>query len=77
MRACVGGWVCHALPCGHNSYYSFCPITFKLHMHIRHDERKNPIDFGSRDQISPRNRVGGDIVTRPFVGGWVSEWVRV
>ena len=26
--------------------------------------------------LSPRNRVGGDIVTRPFVGGWVSEWVR-
>ena len=25
--------------------------------------------------LSPRNRVGGDIVTRPFVGGWVSEWV--
>ena len=26
--------------------------------------------------LSPRNSVGGDIVTRPFVGGWVSEWVR-
>ena len=26
--------------------------------------------------LSPHNRVGGDIVTRPFVGGWVSEWVR-
>ena len=25
--------------------------------------------------LSPRNSVGGDIVTRPFVGGWVSEWV--
>ena len=25
--------------------------------------------------LSPRNRVGGDIVTLPFVGGWVSEWV--
>ena len=24
----------------------------------------------------PRNSVGGDIVTRPFVGGWGSEWVR-
>ena len=24
---------------------------------------------------STRNRVGGDIVTLPFVGGWVSEWV--
>ena len=23
--------------------------------------------------LSPRNSVGGDIVTRPFVGGWVSE----
>ena len=25
--------------------------------------------------LSPRNSVGGDIVTLPFVGGWVSEWV--
>ena len=33
---------------GHDSDYSFCPITFKLHMHICHDERRNPIDFGSR-----------------------------
>ena len=23
--------------------------------------------------LSPRNSVGGDIVTWPFVGGWVSE----
>ena len=23
--------------------------------------------------LSPRNSVGGDIVTRPMVGGWVSE----
>ena len=39
-------------PCGHDSYYSFCPITFKLHMHIRNDERMNPIDFGSQSQKS-------------------------
>ena len=38
--------------CGHNSNYSFCPITFKLHMHVYHDERRNPIDFGSRGQRS-------------------------
>ena len=25
--------------------------------------------------LSPSNSVGGYIVTRPFVGGWVSEWV--
>ena len=24
------------------------------------------------DLLSSRNSVGGDIVTRPFVGGWVS-----
>ena len=24
-------------PCGHNSDYSFCPITFKLRMHNHHD----------------------------------------
>ena len=28
------------------------------------------------DLLSSRNSVGGDIVTRPIVGGWVSEWVR-
>ena len=28
VRACVR----HTLPCGHDSDYSFCPITFKLHM---------------------------------------------
>ena len=39
-------------PCGHVSDYSFCPITFKLHMHIRHDERRNPVHFGSRGQMS-------------------------
>ena len=39
-------------PCGHDSDYSFCPITFKLHMHICHDERRKPIDFGSRGQRS-------------------------
>ena len=27
------------------------------------------------DLLSSRNSVGGDIVTRPFVDGWVSEWV--
>ena len=27
------------------------------------------------DLLSSRNSVGEDIVTRPFVGGWVSEWL--
>ena len=48
----VGAWVRPTLPCGHDSDYSFCPITFKLHLHIYHDERRNPIDFGSRGQRS-------------------------
>ena len=40
-------------PCGHDSDYSFCPITFKLHMHICHDERRNPIDFtGSKVKVN-------------------------
>ena len=33
--------------CGHDTDNSFCPITFKLHMHVMDDERRNPIDFGS------------------------------
>ena len=31
--------------------------------------------FDMRFLLSPRNSVEGDIVTRPFVCGWVSEWV--
>ena len=52
VREWLGEWVRQALPCGNDSDYSFCPITFKLHMHIYHDERRNPVDFGSRGQRS-------------------------
>ena len=50
MSECVCPSV--ALPCGHDTDYSFCPITFKFHMHTVDDERRNPIDFPSRDQRS-------------------------
>ena len=36
--------------CGHDTDYSFSPITFKLHMQVVHDERRNPIDFGLQGQ---------------------------
>ena len=39
-------------PCGHNTDHYFCPITFKLNRSVVHDERRNPIDFGSQGQIS-------------------------
>ena len=39
-------------PCGQDKDYSFCPITFKLHMLVVDDERKNPLYFGSRGQMS-------------------------
>ena len=39
-------------PCGQDTDYSFCPITFKLHMEVVDDGRRNPIDFGSRVQRS-------------------------
>ena len=39
-------------PCGHDTDYSICPISFKLYMYIVDDERWNPIDFGSRGQRS-------------------------
>ena len=48
----VRAWVRPTLACGHDSDYSFWPITFKLHIHICHDERRNPIDYGSRGQRS-------------------------
>ena len=31
-------YVRHTLPCGHYSDYSFCPITFKLHMQVVGDD---------------------------------------
>ena len=46
MCACV----CHTLLCGYDSDYSFCPITFKLHMWVVDDERRNPLDLGSQGQ---------------------------
>ena len=52
MGAWTGACVRHALPCGHDSDYSFCPITFKLHMEVDDDEGRNPIDFGSLVQMS-------------------------
>ena len=42
---CIGSW-------GHDTGYSFCQITFKLHMEVVDDERRNPIDLGSRGQRS-------------------------
>ena len=39
-------------PCGQDSDYSFCPITFKLHMQVVDDERRNATDFGSTGQRS-------------------------
>ena len=33
-------------PCGHDTDYSFCPLTFKLNMQVVDDERKNTIDLG-------------------------------
>ena len=44
--------VCCMLPCGHNTDYSFCPITFKLQMQVVDDERRNSIDFGLHGQRS-------------------------
>ena len=41
-------------PCGHDTYYSFCPITFNLHMTVVDHERRNPIDFvtGSKVKVN-------------------------
>ena len=51
MCECVRACVRRALPCGHDTEYSFCPITFKLHMHIVDGERRNTIDFWSRSKV--------------------------
>ena len=55
------GTIC-TRPCGHDSDYSFCLITFKLHMQVVDDERRNPIDCGSRGQ---RSRSTLDLCIRP------------
>ena len=39
-------------PCGHDTDYSYCQITFKLYMQVVDDERRNPIDLGSLGQRS-------------------------
>ena len=51
IRGVIFGTLC-IKTCGHYTDYSFCPITFKLHMHIVDDKRRNPIYFGSRVQRS-------------------------
>ena len=39
-------------PCGYDTDYRFSPITFRLHMTVVDDERRNHIDFRSRSQRS-------------------------
>ena len=36
--------------CGHDTVFSFIPITFKRHMPVIYDERRISIDFVSRGQ---------------------------
>ena len=36
--------------CGHCIDYSFCLFTFKLHMYVVDNKKRNPIDFGSLGQ---------------------------
>ena len=52
VSGCVHASVCRASSCGRDTDYSFWPITFKFHMYFAYDERRNPIDFGSRGQRS-------------------------
>ena len=52
VRAYMASCVRHALPCGHDSDYSFCLITFKIHAYVVDDERRKSIDSGSRGQRS-------------------------
>ena len=63
MCGWVSGCVC-VCPCIHSSVMfclvgtiqtSFCPITFKLHKYVVHDDRRNPTDFGSQVQRSRTN----------------------
>ena len=39
-------------PYVHDTDYSFTLITFKLHMSVINDEKRNPIDFGPQGQMS-------------------------
>ena len=64
MRSFLYGWMSEwvhewvsqsvrcALSCGHDTDYSFCPITYKLHLHIVEDERRNTIDFESKAKVN-------------------------
>ena len=52
-------------PCKYKTDYRFCPITFKAHMQVVYDERRNPIDFGSQ---SKRPRHNFTICLFNFIG---------
>ena len=54
---------------GHSAY---CRNHYRRLSHFGEKSCKLP----SKILLSPRNCVGGDIVMRPFVCCWVSEWVR-
>ena len=68
MGASVRPSVRRVLPCGHYTNYSFCPITFKLYMHIVDDERRNPIDFGSKVKVN-----FGTLCINAAVRMWLGE----
>ena len=60
VRVWLGEWVSvsvcpsvrRASPCGHNTGFSSYLITFKLHMSVVDDERRNPTDVWSQGQRS-------------------------
>ena len=43
--------VCHALPYGRNTDYSFCPVAFKLHLYVVDDERSTLLILGQGSKV--------------------------
>ena len=39
-------------PCGQDTDYSFCSITFKLHMSVVDDERRTLLSLGHRVKVN-------------------------
>ena len=71
MSGCICACICHTA-CGQDIDYSFCLITFKLHMQVVDDERRNPLDFRSQGHSVTGRAVSlsATNVGSPFIGLW-------
>ena len=51
VREWVSAWFRNTFPWRRDTDLFFCPITFKLHSEVHHNERINPIDFWLESKV--------------------------